>query len=58
MSLGGAVSEPGGQKGKKQVKNTFGMFFFSVSLYYILSMYTFKFAELEVGNDPLKRKRN
>lgn len=28
MSLGGAVSEPGGQKGKKQVKNTFGMFFF------------------------------
>lgn len=57
MSLGGAVSEPGGQKGKKQVKNTFGMFF-SVSLYYILPMYTFNFAELEVGDISLKRKRN
>lgn len=49
MSLGGAVSEPEGQKGKKQVKNGFGL------LFYIALLYTFfKFIGLEAVNAVYK----
>lgn len=38
MSLGGDVSEPEGQKGKIQVKNVFGMFFYITLLYIYISI--------------------